>query len=707
MAKDIRRKPERPDNAMTDELAAREYQENAGRLADSIPQKPEYRPSAPTIEQVAQEEIMMLDLHAKADEQRAQIPPKIGVAEIRHATEILEKYKSAKSHLEDKIVRDEQFWKMKQWDEKSRQYHDYKPATAYLWSSIQSRHADAMDSAPTVNLRPRQEDDKKEAKVLSSIIPVILEQNRFEDTYSDFVWYWLKHGAGALGVFWNKEKLNGLGDIEIKRVDLLNLFWESGVTDLQDSENVFCVEWVNKKQLLSQYPQLEGHLDNMTISLKQYRYDDQVDTEDKAVVVDWYYHTFVNGKKTLQYVKYVNDVVLYATENDNERPHEMGEDPNTHVPVVKSTGKSIAERGLYDHGQYPFVCRSLFPIEGSLCGYGLIDIASPCQIQIDVMNKAITENTVINSAPRYFFKESAAVNEDEFTDHNKPIVHVAGDIANVEPIKSEQLGGIYLTVLEHKIDEMKYITANQDVGNGIAPSGVTAASAIAALQETQGKNSRDANMALYREYRDMIYQVIELIRQFYELPRTFRIAPDSVEQTEEQYITYTNERLKPQPQIVEGAEGEDFGFRTPEFDIEVSAEKQSPYKKIEQNELSLNFFKMGFFNPQMAEQALACLQLMDFPNKQDVIMKIQKNAWMYQKLLEYQQLALRSTQTVAMITGKPVDQEVVQQVAQDILQTGQMMQQPTIGGNVNLDLNSEGAHMTKARSQARDSTAIE
>ena len=666
-------------------------------------------PQAPGItkEQVVQDELMALDLHAQREQEIASQPKAIGVEQIRKATEILDKYKQGKANLENKIVNDEQFWKMKQWNTRTKKYEDYKPATAYLWSCIQSRHSDVMDSYPTCNFLARQRDDKPEAKRLSAIVPVILEQNRYEETYADVAWYWLKHGGCCQGIFWDKSKHNGLGDIEIKRIDLLNLFWESGITNIQDSENVFCVELVNKKTLEQRYPETQGKLDSDTVNLKQYRYDDAVDTEDKAVVVDWYYHKYVNGKKTLQYVKYVNDIVLYATENDTEIPKRTEIDPTTGIPVITSTGKSVAERGLYDHGQYPFVCEQLYPIEGSLCGYGLIDIASPCQLQIDVMNKAITENTVVNSAPRYFTKEGGGINEEEFLDTNKPIVHVAGNLQdNLLPVQSQQLGGIYVNVLEHKIDEIKYITSNQDVGNGVAPSGVTAASAIAALQETQGKNARDSNKTLYRAYRDVIYQVVELIRQFYELPRTFRVAPDSVNQTEEEYIEYTNSALVPQAQMVGG---QDLGLRTPEFDIEVTAEKQSPYKKMEQNELALAFYGQGFFNPQNADQALSCLQMMDFSHKEDIMNRIRLNGTLYQKLLQYEQLALQATQTVANLTQKPVDQAMAQQVAQDVMQNNQMIAPQKLEESPYeaLSGNGEAAHMTKARNQARETTAAE
>ena len=52
---------------------------------------------------------------------------------------------------------------------------------------------------------------------------------------------------------------------------------------------------------------------------------------------------------------------------------------------------------------------------------------------------------------------------------------------------------------------------------------MTAASAIAAMQEAGSKLSRDGNKAAYRAFREVVELVVELIRQFYDLPRQFRI----------------------------------------------------------------------------------------------------------------------------------------------------------------------------------------
>ena len=641
----------------------------------------------------AENELAMLKHTAEKKKAMAKMKPKIGEKEVREASETLRKYKKGKTTLEKKIIANEQFWKLRQWNYIGENDKDFKPATAWLWSCIQSRYSDAMDSYPTCNFLPRQKDDKEEAKRLSSIVPIILEQNRYEDVYSDVVWYTLKHGGSVQGIFWDGSRHNGLGDIVCKKIDLINFFWEPGITDIQESRNIFNTELVANDILEQQYPQCKGKLGTKAITLATYLYDDSVDTSDKSVVVDWYYHTYVDGKKTLQYVKYVNDVVLYATENEIAEPEKVTMDPETGIPITVPLGKSIAKRGLYDHGLYPFVTMALYPIEGSICGYGLTDIGRDTQIGIDILNKAICDNAVAGARPRYFVKDDGSINLEEFADSSKQFVRVEGNIGeeNMRSIESKPLNGIYVTFLNQKVDELKYVTSNQDSNNGVAPTGITAASAIAALQETAGKNARSSNKAFYRAFREVCYQIVELIRQFYDVPRTFRINPDGANM---EFVQYNNQGLAPQKQSTMGM---DMGLRLPEFDIEVTSEKASPYKKMEMNELALSFYNSGFFNPNMTDQVLACLNMMDFSKKEEVIERVRENGTMAEALLLYQKLAVN--------LASQISPEVAEQVANQILSQGGQVEQPRAEAMENPELESkEHPRVERARAEARAST---
>ena len=547
--------------------------------------------------------------------------PVIGARELRRAADLLRRYKQGKQNLERRIIADEDWWKLRQWRQFSDKGkpNDDRPASGWLFNVIMGKHADAVAAYPGPVIRPREPDDRQEAQMLSSIIPCILEQNDFEEVYSDTCWQKMKQGTGVWGVYWDQEKLGGLGDISIRPVNVLNLVWEPGVTDIQKSQNVFYLELEDNETLLAMYPQLAGKLGGSSAVLSRYRTDDAVDLSEKTLVVDWYYKKRVGGRTVLHYCKYVGETVLYATENDTFVPSVTREtrDPETGetVPVQTPVRAPACERGLYDDGDYPFIFDRLFPIEGSICGYGYIDIGKGAQEQIDRMDQAIVKNTIMSATPRWFRRADGSVNEQEYADWTKPFVHVDGNLGqdSLQQVQVRTLPAVCVQVLNSKIEELKWTTGNTDVTNGQVSSGVTAASAIAALQEASGRSSRAATRSAYRAYARMIRMVIERIRQFYDLPRKFRILGAG---GAEEYVSYCNAHLKAQSLGADGL------LRTPVFDVTVTTQKHTEYTKLAQNELALQFFQLGFFRPGMEQQALACLDMMDFDGKEQVLQKI-------------------------------------------------------------------------------------
>lgn len=522
----------------------------------------------------------------------------IGPDEIKRAVEILSDYKSCKAKLEQRIIENDRWWKLKHWGlmQKSNP-SDPEPASAWLFNCINNKHADAMDNYPEPCILPREESDVRDAELLSKIIPVLLEYNNFEQVYSDVWWYKLKTGTGCYGVFWNNGLENGLGNIDVKQIDILNMFWESGIKNIQNSRNVFTVELVDNDILLERYPFLNGKLGTGNIDVASYVYDDNVKTDTKSAVVDWYYKKLIDGREVLHYCKFVADEVLYASENDPE----------------------LYKTGFYAHGKYPFVFDVLFADEGTPCGFGYIDVMKDVQMYIDKLNQIILKNALQSGRRRFFISDNSGINEEEFADWSREFVHTTGNLddRNIREINVSQLDGSVMNLLGQKIDELKETSGTRDVSYGGVANGVTAASAIAALQEAGSKLSRDMVKASYRAFRELNYLLIELIRQFYDEPRCFRIC---MPEGGAEFAYYTNSDIK------EAVLDYDYMgnplSRMPVFDIKVVSQKSNPFSVSAQNELAKELFSMGIFNPELSEQALMCLDMMSFEGKERVIEKI-------------------------------------------------------------------------------------
>ena len=661
-------------------------------------------------------ELQVLD---PAKNQMAPTPaPKmqvIGAEQLQSFTKTLEEYKAGKSNTEARILASENWWKLRnsieeQKDSKAAGDDGFKAISGWLHNVIVSKHADVMKAYPEPNILPREQGDKGEAAMLSAIIPCVLEQNNFEETYSKAMWQKLKTGTGCYKVVWDTSKLNGLGDIHVENVNLLNVYWEPGVTDIQRSRYFFHTELCDKDVLEERYPQLKGKLKGQSFFSTKFLYDDHVKTENKHTVIEVYYHKYIQGKNTLQYCKYVGDQVIYATENETERPTKPAVDPTTGQPMIDPmTGMpimtqepSMAEKGLYDHGKYPYFFDALYPIEGSPCGYGYVDLCRNPQTEIDLLKTAMVKNAMVGATPRYFSRIDGNINEQEFLDTTNPIVHVNGNVDEntLRRIDHTPLDGMYVNLLDRSIDELRETSGNTEAATGSTPGSVTAASGIAALQEAAGKTSSDSTQASYRVYSDMVDMCIELIRQFYDMPRKFRILG---QYGMERYVTYTNQGIQPQYQGNDF--GQDMGYRLPVFDVKVSAQKKNVYTKVAQNELALQFFQLGFFNPQMVDQSLMCLEMMDFDDKDIIMQKISQMGTMQQKLIQYMQLALGLAQKY--------DPMLAQQIAQDVIQSnggsvpmgmGGASTQIQLSDNISGTPEKEHSVVAKARQQSNEAS---
>ena len=586
---------------------------------------------------------------------------------INEASSILDEYRKGKQVLEQKTIENEDFWKQRQYEcYQKPDGNTFIPASAWLWNCMVNKHSQLISAYPKFNVLPRRKENEAEAEVLSDILPIVLKQAGYRKTYSRVSRYKVVQGTGVTGVFWDGAADNGIGNVVLKKCDLLSLFWEPGITDIQDSPHFFSVSLVDSASLDMQYPEYKGKFNKGAVDIAQYNYDDSVDTSKKAMVIDWYYKKTVNGKQTVQYVKYCGNVVLYATENDTEpMTDEMGN-------IIRP---AMAETGLYADGKYPFVFDVLFNIEGTPTGYGYTDIGKDAQIQIDMLNNAITKNAMLACKPRWLAREDAAINLGEFLDWDKDVIKVAAsDLSDVaiRQVDIAALGGQYVDVLNNRINELKETLGHRDVNVGGTVSGVTSASGIIALQESSGKIDKAVTLETYDAQEQIAQMVISRIKQFYTTPRLFRMLDQN---GEVKYVEYVSRR-------------DADGFpEMPFFDIDITAEQASPYKAISQNELMLQLYNLGFFNPDNAMNALACLDGMDFDGKEDVIATVQSNNAMMQQFVKLAALVDQAYGTnISMAVG------------------GQAPAPQASGEEVDLNAEENG-HIRKSRERAEEANS--
>lgn len=578
-------------------------------------------------------------------EQPKPTEPHFTPDKVSEVLQILHEYKDGKTTVDMKATENQEWWRLRHWNVIQGKTEAGKAkvevGSAWAVNSILNKHADFMDSFPKANVLAREADDEEEAQILSKILPAIEEHTDAEQVYNTAGYDFLIDGTAITAVLWDPMAHDGMGDIKKTNVDIHNVFWQPGIEDIQQSKYFFDVSVADVNDVKLQYPDIAEKIGGGKQGfITEYIHDDNINHQNDIEIINCYYKklemrpviinidpqtvaTHLTPREILHMAIIIGDQCVFCSEDNPEY-----------------------QDGFYKHGKYPYVFRKCFPVKDSPCGFGYLDIMKYPQRDIDKLDQAIMKNTMMKAKPRWWVKKNADINKEAFADWNEEIVEVgSGDLGSaVQQMDVDTLPAIVETHLEAKIDELKEISGNRDFSQGSTASGVTAASAIAALQEAGSKLSRDINKAMYRGSREEYYLEIELIRQFYTEPRTFRI-DDGTGRYE--YMDYSNVNIAPQD------------ITTPEgtrhkksiFDLEVSAEKQSPFSRASQNETAKELYQMGLFAPDNATSALVCLDMMEFEGKEKIKQQIQQNDTFMQQFQQMQQLIIQLSPEAAVQMG--------------------------------------------------------
>ena len=578
-------------------------------------------------------------------QQSAPTEPHFTPDKVSEVLQILHEYKDGKTTVDMKATENQEWWRLRHWNVIQGKTEAGKAkvevGSAWAVNSILNKHADFMDSFPKANVLAREADDEEEAQILSKILPAIEEHTDAEQVYNTAGYDFLIDGTAITSVLWDPMAHDGMGDIKKTNVDIHNVFWQPGIEDIQQSKYFFDVSVADVNDVKLQYPDIADRIGGGKQGfITEYIHDDNINHQNDIEIINCYY------KKLEMRPVLIN--IDPQTVAQHLVPREI-----LHMAIIIgdqcvfcSEDNPEYQDGFYKHGKYPYVFRKCFPVKDSPCGFGYLDIMKYPQRDIDKLDQAIMKNTMMKAKPRWWAKKNADINKEAFADWDEEIVEVgSGDLGSaVQQMDVATLPAIVETHLEAKIDELKEISGNRDFSQGSTASGVTAASAIAALQEAGSKLSRDINKAMYRGSREEYYLEIELIRQFYTEPRTFRVDDGSGRY---EYMDYSNVNIAPQD------------ITTPEgtrhkksiFDLEVSAEKQSPFSRASQNETAKELYQMGLFAPDNATSALVCLDMMEFEGKEKVKQQIQQNDTFMQQFQQMQQLIIQLSPEAAVQMG--------------------------------------------------------
>lgn len=566
---------------------------------------------------------------------------KIKDIDVKKYIDAFTEYRTAREAYDMKIIENENWFRQQYWQYLIDKTEGNEPTSGTLLNAILNKHADLMDNQPAPVFLAREKNDEEEAERLTKVVPVIMQNANWDDVYDKYCMYKIKQGIGCLSVTWDDTLENGLGDIVINYLDILRIYWEPNCTNLQDSRYVFVTSLIDTDILKEQYPDkltesAETYGGQDAVQIKTYEGQDQTILANKTLVIDCYERTTAeDGRQIVHLTKIANDVVLESS----------------------ITNTDTAQTGIYAHGRYPFIIDQYISLEGTLEGMGLIDMNKNNQGYVDKLDTLSLNNSIVASKQRWLTKEDGGVNPDDITDLSKDVIvsSTTVDDSAIRPFQANPLPDIVTKIRQDKIQEMKELSGNRDFNQGGTTGGVTAFGAIAALQEAGNKTTRDLVKSNYRSFKKLVTLIVELIREFYSEDRQFRIIGDD---GKPQYITFNNQNMINQiTNMDEAYLTDEMGnqvpnpewepeYRKPVYDIEIIPQKENPFNTISHNQMMLDLFERGVFNPEAAIPATLLLENMIFDGKEKLLLKVKENGEMYNQMMQMQQEFMQMQQII-------------------------------------------------------------
>lgn len=504
---------------------------------------------------------------------------------LTQARDAFTRYKADKEMLSARIRENMAFYKTaydKLYDDVENKT---RPATAFILSAVENKYADYLDNFPQANFLAREEGDEETARLLSKIMPSQLDVSGLRRAYKQNARQKLICGTGIYGVFWSGAEKN----IHIRRLDVMSVFCDMNVDDIQESRFLFVVSAVDNERLKKMYPKYSDMFDG---DVTMDGYEEQKEMNGCSEIVDCYYKT-LDGK--LQLLKFCNDVVIDSTE-----------------------GMPGYENGLYKHGKFPVVFDVMYPEAKGPFGFSTVDIVKNPQRYIDILDGAILKNALLASHPKWIVKKSADVNVEQLTNMKNEVVEAQQ--INEENIRKIEIATVAQNVMEHrqtKIEELKEVSANRDFAQGGTTGGVTAAQAITALQEAGNKTSRALINDSYDAYKEIVMLTIELMREFFDRDRVYRITGSD---GKSEYRSFSQSNLTVAKPITDALGFVKYSeYKDISFDIDIVPQRQNTFQKESQNQLFMQLWTSGFFAPGNLDASLIALKNMNFDGKEALV----------------------------------------------------------------------------------------
>ena len=430
-----------------------------------------------------------------------------------------------------------------------------------LKSTFNNCVADQMDNMPEALMLPETKDLEEVSEDLTDVVRFIMARNNYESLHRRRVEDCFCTGTAVTQVAWDKDMDDGKGNVAVIRWPIEAFLWDPAAENIQDARALFKVSWHPLSWYEQHYPDLAEEIGSdwseySGLGVPDAQDMDQPGDEDRAMLLEYWYRLYDAKKR-----RYTINVAYLA-------------------------GGVLLEKfkDVYKHGMYPFVLDVYTPIEGLPVGDGLIQECAPMMRYVNRYAAYIDANLRMSSKGRMLVDRNAGIDKDALLDWENDIIEGDRiDTGALQWMQNQPFTGAATQQMLQLQTDIKQDSGQNQFTRGETAGGVTAASAISALQEAGGKITRLRTNVLNQGFKAIVEQVMWLISQFYDKKRTL-------------FITGKNEQTQ---RSVDASPERLFGVKKgehlppPPYTVQVQVQRRNPLRQQAQNELFMQAYSMA------------------------------------------------------------------------------------------------------------------
>lgn len=588
---------------------------------------------------------------------------------IKLVERVFEKNKRHRSQYDQSWLDYYHMFRGKQWKE-SRPSYRHAEVINFVFRTLQTLIPIQLDSRPRFEFLPEEPSDFELAEIVNEAAEADWQRNNWQEQLLEVVLDANLYGCGLSEVCTKKDGIGTLGPKKIvyESADPFYAFPDPDARDVnKDCGSFIYAKPTEVSKIKKQYPDkaeylkpdLQDLIKGSKTDFSPFKFRSPVDQK-----------VMLEGSQTMDLLDKEKALLLTCwlspefceDEYDEKEAREVGEDgvekvEYTQVAKYPKGRKIVTCNGVlledgpnpYDDGKIPFQRYVNYILSREFWGISEVEqLAGPQRMFNKIFSFALDVLTLMGN-PIWVVDTEAGVDVENLTNRPGLVVEKNKD-GDARREEGTQLQPYVMQLAEQISTWIDSLSGSQDVTRGVQPTGVTAATAITALQESANTRVRQKSRNLDGYLQQVGSAWNSRLFQYRTAPEIFRLTN---KQGAEKYFRmhvedheFTRTETQPDPatgqptevQVPTGERGKRVTYQPylpngqidPEqqkvyetrakFDCRVSTGSQLPFNKAEKEAKLLGLFDRKIIDEEEV------LKSSDYPNWEAVLQRMQMKA---------------------------------------------------------------------------------